>query len=142
LKLTEAIIGAVSVLSGFIALQMLSGKASLAAIKPEQGQEIIGLFLNVRSSGAAVAMVFLGLDFIVFFYLLFRSKYVPGILAGFGILSYSLILVNSLATILIPQNASVHSMVNYTSMIFFTPSILFELIIGFWLIIKDIKIQA
>lgn len=60
---------------------------------------------------------------------------------GFGILSYSLILVYSLANILVPQNATVLTMVNTISMIFFAPSILFELIIGLWLISKGINIQ-
>ena len=141
-KLVDAIIGAVNVLVAFLALQMVNGKAYVTVVKPEQLQDIAGLFFNIRANGATISMMFLGLGFIVFFYLLFKSKYVPGILAGFGILSYALILVNSLANILVPQNAAVLTMVNPISMIFMTPSILFELIIGFWLIWKGINVQA
>jgi hypothetical protein len=138
-KLIDAVIGTVNVLATFIVLQMVNGKAAMAVFKPEQLQDIAGLFFNIRANGAAIAMLFLGLGFIVFFYLLFKSKYVPGILAGFGILSYFLIFVNSLANILVPQNAAVLTMVNPISMIFMTPSILFELTIGFWLIFKGIN---
>ncbi len=141
LKLAESVVSAVIVLVSFIALQMLNGKASLTVIKPEQLQDILGLFLNVRSTGATISMVFLGLNFILFFYILFKSGYVPGILSAFGILSYSLILVYSLASILVPQNATVLSMVNPISMMFFTPSILFEIAIGLWLLIKGLKIS-
>jgi hypothetical protein len=139
-KLMDAIIGTVNVLVTFIVLQMVNGKAAMTVCKPEQLQDIAGLFFNIRSNGAAIAMLFLGLGFMVFFYLLFKSKYVPGILAGFGILSYFLIFVNSLANILVPQNAAVLTMVNPISMIFMTPSILFELTIGFWFIFKGINI--
>ena len=141
LKLAESVISAVIVLVSFISLQMLNGKASLTVIKPEQLQDILGLFLNVRSTGATISMVFLGLNFILFFYILFKSRYVPGILSAFGILSYSLILVYSFASILIPQNATVLSMVNPISMMFFTPSILFEIAIGLWLLIKGLNIK-
>jgi hypothetical protein len=141
-KLTDAIIGAVNALAAFLALQMVNGKACVTAFKPEQLQDIAGLFFNIRANGAAIAMLFLGLGFIVFFYLLFKSRYVPGILAGFGVLSYFLIFVNSLANILVPQNAAVLTMVNPVSMILMAPSILFELIIGFWLIGKGINVQV
>jgi hypothetical protein len=141
-KLIDAIVVIVNVLIAFIALQMLNGKAFLTAFKLEQLQDIAGLFFNIRANGATIAMLFLGLGFIVFFYLLFKSKYVPGILAGFGILAYFLIFVNSLANILVPRNAAVLTIVNPISMIFMAPSILFELTIGFWLIFKGINIQA
>ncbi len=141
LRILILIIVAVMVLVTFIALQMLNGKAYLTVFKPEQLQDIVGLFLNVRSTGSTISMVFLGLNLIVFLYLLFKSKYVPGILAGFGILSYSLILIYSLANILVPQNTTVLTMVNTISMIFFAPSILFELMIGLWLLFKGVNIQ-
>jgi len=140
-KLAESILVAVIVLVTFIALQMLNGKAYLTVFKPEQLQDIVGLFLNVRSTGSTISMIFLGLNLIVFFYLFFKSKYIPRLLAGFGILSYSLILVYSLANILVPQNATVLSMVNPISMIFFSPSVLFEIVIGLWLLFKGIKVQ-
>jgi MFS family permease len=141
LKLMEAIIAAVMVLVAFFALQMLNGTAYLTVFNPVQLQDIVGLFLTVRSTGSTISMVFLGLNLIIFLYLLFKSMYVPRILAGFGIFSYSLILVYSLANILVPQNATVLTMVNTISMIFFAPSVLFELMIGLWLIFKGINVR-
>lgn len=69
-KLMEAIIGAVMVLVAFFALQMLNGKANLTVFNPEQLQDIVGLFLTVRSTGSTISMVFLSLNLIVFLYLL------------------------------------------------------------------------
>jgi len=141
-KLIDAIVVIVNVLIAFIALQMLNGKAFLTALKPEQLQDIAGLFFNIRSNGTTIAMLFLGLGFIVFFYLLFKSRYVPRILAVFGIFSYALILANSLVNILVPQNSGVLTMVNAVSMIFMTPSIFFELAIGLWLLVKGVNVQV
>jgi hypothetical protein len=140
-KLLDAVIATVSVLASFIMLQMLNGKALLAAFKPGPLQEVAGLFFRLRSNGAAIAMLFLGLGFIVFFYLLFKSKYVPAILAGFGVFSYFLIFVNALADILIPRGAAVLEVVSPVGMIFMAPSVLFELAIGLWLLRKGIRVR-
>ena len=141
LKMVEAVIATVNVLITFIVLQMLNGKENMTVFKPEQLLDIVGLFFNIRINGATISMVFLGLGFMVFFYLLIKSKYIPGILAGFGFLSYLLILINSLLNILVPQNAAAMTMVNAISVILMTPSILFELTIGIWLLIKGINMQ-
>jgi hypothetical protein len=138
-KMMEAVIGTVNVLVAFIMLQILNGKAFLTVFKPEQLQDIAGLFFKLRSNGAAISMLFLGLGFMVFFHLLFKSGYVPRLLAGFGFFSYFLIFVNSSADILIPRNAAALTMVSPVGMVFMTPSILFELTIGLWLLIKGIR---
>ncbi len=136
LKLTEAILGAVIALCNFIALLILKGQA-LTAFKSEQIQALVGLFLNERISISAIPMVFLGLNLMVFFYLLFKSKYVPRILAGFGILSYALIFMYALITILSPNYAAIMII----QIICWVPSVLFELIFGLWLLIKGINVE-
>ncbi len=141
-KLMDAVIGTVNVLAAFMMLQMLNGKAFLTVFKPEQLQDIARLFFKLRSNGAAIVMLFLGLGFMAFFHLLFKSGYVPRLLAGFGVFSYFLIFVNSSADILLPRNAAALTMVSPVGMIFMTPSILFELAIGFWLIFKGINVQT
>jgi hypothetical protein len=140
-KLMDAVIGTANVLAAFIMLQMLNGKAFLTVFKPEQLQDIAGLFFKLRSNGAAIVMLFLGLGFMTFFHLLFKSGYVPRLLAGFGVFSYFLIFVNSVVDILVPRNAAALTMVSPVGMIFMSPSILFELTIGLWLLIKGIRVR-
>ena len=60
-----------------------------------------------------------------------------GILAGFGILSFALILVQSLLFILAPEYAT--RPIN--QILFWAPSGLFEIVIGLWLLIKGIRTQ-
>jgi hypothetical protein len=137
LKLAEAILVASIVLVSFIALQVLNSKAYLEVLTPEQLRIPVGFFLNVHTTLYSVPMVFLGLDMILFSYLFFKSKYIPRILAVFGILSFALILIHALMYILAPRYAAM--MIN--QIIFYAPSGLFEIIIGVWLLIKGVNVQ-
>ena len=87
---------AVTVLIPFIALQVLSGDLHLTAITQEQLQLPIGLIFNSHTAITSIPMVFLGLDMMIFSYLFLKSKYIPRALAMFGILSFALILIQSL----------------------------------------------
>jgi hypothetical protein len=138
LKLTEAILLAVIALSDFIALLILKGQAALALSEPERMLALVGLFFNMRISVSSIPMVFLGLNLMLFLYLLFQSKYVPGILAGFGILSYALIFIYALLTMLSPNYAAIMLIQS----ICWAPSCIFEVVIGLWLLLKGIKDQS
>ena len=137
LKLAEAIIVAVIVLVSFIALQILNGEAYLTAYSPEQLQAPVGFLLNKHTVLFSIPMIFLGLDMTVFSYLFFRSKYIPRILSGFGIISFILIFIHALMYILAPK----YAMMLIIQTVFYVPSGLFELIIGIWLLFKGIKVQ-
>ncbi|MGB2803934.1 MAG: DUF4386 domain-containing protein [Candidatus Zixiibacteriota bacterium] len=137
LKLAEAIIAAVIVLVSFIALQVLKGDAYLTVFTPEQLQVPVGLILNAHFAIYSIPMVFLGLDMMVFSYLFFKSKYIPRILAGFGILSFALIFIHALMFILAPKCATMP----INQIVFWAPSGLFEIIIGIWLLSKGLKVQ-
>ncbi len=137
LKLVEATIAAAIVLVSFIALQVLNGDANVTVFTPEQLQVSVGLILNAHTAIFSIPMVFLGLDMMVFSYLFFKSKYIPRILAGFGILSFALIFIHALMFILAPKYATMP----INQVIFWTPSGLFEIMIGIWLLSKGLKVQ-
>jgi hypothetical protein len=135
LKLVEAAIAVGIVLVSFIALQILNGEAYQTTFTPEQLQAPVGFLLNKHTAIYSIPMVFLGKDMILFSYLFFKSKYIPRILAGFGIISFAFILIHAFMFILAPKYATMP----INQIIFYTPSGLFELIIGVWLLTKGIK---
>ena len=137
-KLAEATLAAVIVLVTFIALQLLNGAAHITGFTPEQLQATVGFILNEHTVLYSFPMVFLGLDMMLFSYLLFKSKYIPGILASFGILSFALIFIHSFTTLIAPE----YAMRLTIQTICYTPSGLFEIIIGIWLLFKGIDTQA
>ena len=132
-RLAEAIIGGgATVLSGLIPLLLLKGEA---AFEPEQLQALVGLFLQVRSVGLDVALIFIGVGGTLFCYLFFTSKYVPRILAVWGMVTYLSMLVLSFVSILSPD------LPESTKMVIYAPGGLFEVIFGLWLLIKGVNIK-
>jgi len=133
LRFGEAIIGGVvTVLSGLIPLLLLDSEA---VFETKQLHALVGLFLNIRTAGLDIVMIFMGPGGIIFCYLFLKSKYVPGILAVWGIITYSTMLILSFVNILFPNLPEMISIVLYT------PGALFELIFGFWLFFKGVKVQ-
>jgi hypothetical protein len=133
LRFGEAIIGSVvTILSGLIPLLLLNGKA---VFETEQLHALVGLFLDVRIAGLDIVMIFMGPGGIIFCYLFLKSKYVPAILAVWGIITYSTMLILAFVNILY------HDLPETISIILYTSGALFEIVFGFWLFFKGVKVQ-
>ncbi len=132
-RVGEAILGSsIAVVSGLIPLLLLNGDA---AFETEQLHALVGLFLEVRNAGLDFVLIFIGLGGTIFCYLFYKSNYVPRILAAWGILTYLSMLILSLASILLPNFPEPMKMIVYA------PGGLFEIIFGFWLLIKGVKVR-
>jgi len=132
-RLAEAIVGgATTVISGLVPLLILGNEG---AFKPEEMESLVGLFLGVRGAGLDVVLIFIGMGGTLFFYLFFKSRYIPRILAAWGMLTYVTMLIVSFASILLPDISET------TKMIFYMPGGLFEILVGIWLLIKGINIE-
>jgi len=141
--LAEAILAAAMVLVAFIALQLLQGRSALSSPGPEQLLDLVGLYLSVRMAGHTISTVFLSLGMLVFMFLLLQSRFVPRALAGFGVASYSLMLLAALVNILVPGSpASMMSMQSTFDVICIVPSILFEVSAGLWLSFRGVDLRA
>ncbi len=138
IKLVEATISVAIVLVTFIGLQMLTNEAGLPVSTLEQLKVQLGLMINSHTAIFSIPMVFLGVDMIIFSYLFLRSRYIPRVLAVFGIISFTLILIHALMYIIAPAYAEMP----INQIIFWAPSGLFEIIIGMWLLIKGINIHS
>ncbi len=134
-RLIEAIMGCIAVLSSLVVLQLLYGENYSAVFEAEQLIALVGLNLDVQSAARSILIVFFGLGTIVFCYLLFKSKYIPRILAVFGIFSFLLMLIYSFVAILFPNLPAM------IQLVFHLPGLLFEVIIGLWLLIKGVNVE-
>ena len=135
LRSGEAILGAATVLISFIVLLLLNDKGYSTVFETEQLQALAGLFLNVRTAGLDIVLIFVGLGGTVFCYLFYKSKYVPRILATWGIFTYLSMLILAFVSILLPNHPAMIEIVLYALGTFF------ELIFGFWLLFKGINVQ-
>ena len=134
-RLGEAILGCLTVLGSFIVMLLLNGEEYSTVFETEQLQALVGLFLDVNSAVLSIVFVFLSLGTIVFCYLFFKSKYIPGILAAFGIFSFLLMLIGTFVSILLSKYAAMIQIISSP------PAILFEVTIGLWLLFKGVNVQ-
>jgi len=135
LRFGEAILGSATVLISFIVLGLLNANGYSTGIDTEQFQALVGLLLGVRTAALDIVLIFVGLGGTVFCYLFFMSKYVPRILATWGIFTYLSMLVLSFISILLPNHPEMLEIILYAL------GGLFELIFGFWLLIKGVSVN-
>jgi len=137
LKFVNAFLTLVIAFAHLIALQVLSSLASFTTTNQEQVKALVGVFLNNHISLTSIPGMFLGISMSIFLYLLLKSKYIPGVLAGFGFISYVLIFIYDLLFFLSPTFSSIP----IVQIVGWGPNVLFMPIIGFWLLIKGLNIQ-
>jgi hypothetical protein len=130
-RLGEAIIGGGATLLGGLMPLLLIRQAT--AYEAEQLQALVGLFLEVRNAGLDIVLVFVGVGGTLFCYLFYRSNYVPRILAAWGMFTYLSMLLLAFAGMLVPDIPESIKMTLYA------PGGLFELILGFWLMVKGVN---
>ena len=104
-----------------------AGQASAAWAKA-----LGSLAVQANTMAYWIAEMSLGLGGIFLCSLLFRTRLIPRLLAGWGVIGYAILLAGFIAEIF-----GIH-----ISLIFSIPGGLFELALGFWLIIKGFQPEA
>jgi hypothetical protein len=132
-RLAKCVIFAVTALTDFVALRLLSGAGYLRAFETKQLQALAGLFISARHDGGFIGAVFLGLGSTVFAYLWLKSRYIPRALAAWGIFSSLVLAIGILGIMVFPGLASV------VGSVYWLPIFVFEVTLGFWLLVKGIR---
>jgi len=147
-RLVESAVYAAITVSSFVVLSVLSGADYLQAFDLRQLQALSRLFLSARTSGFWVAMLFLSLGSTIYCYLLVRSRYITRALAYSGLVGSALGVLGLLAYFLFPESvaatfAAVRALPAAALVLLaliFAPIYGFEIIVGFWLLVKGVRI--
>jgi hypothetical protein len=123
-------------MNDFQVLRVLSGAEYLRGLEADRLQALARLSIDAHGDGYTVALVFFGIGSAVFCHLWLRSRYIPGALAGWGVLSSWLVAACSLAIIVFPD-LSERLIPGY-----FVPIFVFEVAMGSWLLIKGLRPTA
>ena len=132
--LVECSVAAATLGIDFAAVHSLTGPNSLPGLNTEQLQALARLLISLDAGGNRVAGLFFGLGSTLFCYLWFKSRYIPRLLAALGIIA-------SLVPTLIPLSAIVFASladVPLRRARSGIPIAIFEVIVGFWLLVKGI----
>ena len=133
-RLVECAMFGVVALNEFAALRFLSDASYLRAFNTEQLQALSRLFLTFHHPGGQIAIVFFGLGSTLFAYLWFKSRYIPRVLSAVGIVASLAVGAVTLITLVVPSFESA------VAPAYWIPIALFEVILGFWLLIRGIRI--
>jgi hypothetical protein len=130
--LAEAITLAVSKIGAF-ALIPLSLEYVKAGTPESSYFQTLGDFFyyGFDRQGWAIHMLFFCLGGILWYYLFYRSKYIPRVLSVWGVAAVSLVAIN-IMLMLYDRNIELQ-------MILLAPYLLFEALIGPWLMVKGIR---
>lgn len=147
-RLVESAVYAAITMSSFVVLSVLSGADYLQAFEPRQLQALVRLFLGAKTSGFWIAMLFLGLGSAIYCYLLVRSRYIPRVLALSGVAASVLGTLGLFSYFLFPGfvMASFEAVRALPAAglallaLILVPIFSFEFTIGFWLLIKGVRI--
>ena len=125
-RLAENMVLAVTTLSASALVIVSNANGTIDAT------ELIRTFTGIYGAGYMVGFFFLGLGSTLFSWLWWRSRWVPRVIAVFGILASSIMALGSLAIIANPAIRPI------LGMAYMAPMGIFELGLGLWLWIKGI----
>jgi Domain of unknown function (DUF4386) len=131
-RLVETAVVAVMAINTFDILTLESGSAYLKALPADQLQAMVRMAIETHNAGYNVGFAFFGLGSGAFCLAWYRSRYIPRMLAAWGILGSLLAAASTFVYTLSPALAGV---VEPTC---FVPIGTFELITGFWLLLKGL----
>jgi len=136
LRIVETAVTVAATLASLIAVRLLSGAEYLNVFKAGELHVLSRLARNAFGFGQDVGFIFFALGSTLFAYLLLRSRYIPRILAGWGVFASLLFATYNLVIIVFP---GVVETLMYVS---FAPIGIYEIVLGFWLLLKGAKIQT
>jgi len=134
-KLGESFLSGVMMIFGFLTLRLYTSPESSAAMGSDRTQALIGLTSHATSDAYNIQAIFFSIGSMLFFYLFFKSRYIPGILSAFGVFASICVTIACFGSLIFPEHAA-------TLQYGWAPIGIAELIAGFWLMVFGVKIQA
>jgi hypothetical protein len=123
-------------LNFFTALHLIGSTDYLHVFEADRLQALARLYLS-GSDAYYAGLLFWSLSSTLCSWLFFKSKYIPKVLAVFGVISSAWCVFCSIAYLIFPD------FVNIVSLDWFDwPMVLFELAIGCWLVFKGLRLPV
>lgn len=132
-RLVETTMACVAIINYYVAMQFVSDADHLKAFDSNQIQAMSILHYTYALTFIVVA-IFLGLGSTIFNYLLFKSGYIPKVLAAWGIFSSLLLMISQFAIVIFPEVEKTIIPACYV------PIAIDEIALGFWLLFKGANI--
>jgi hypothetical protein len=133
-RLVEATIFGVLSLVSFAALKLYVDADYMRAFDANQLSVLVNLRSVATSAGFNIAAIFFSMGSILFFYLFFKSTYIPKLLSGLGLFGSVLVPIVCFGSLMLPQHARV-------LVLGWIPVGLAEIFVGLWLLFKGVNVR-
>jgi Domain of unknown function (DUF4386) len=134
-RLGESLIGGVGMILGFVRLGLYTSPQPIGGVETAQSQALLGLARTAGFAEYNISAIFFSIGSILFFYLFFKSRYVPRILSAFGVFASVVVTVICFASLIFPEYAA-------TFQYGWAPMAIAEVTTGIWLMLFAVKTQA
>lgn len=131
-RLGESFIGSVGMIFGYVRLHLYTSPQSLGALGTDQSQALVDLTRHAGFAAYNIGAIFFSIGSILFYYLFFRSRYIPRILSAFGIFASVVVTVMCFASLIFPEHAA-------TLQYGWAPMAIAEVTTGIWLMLFAVK---
>lgn len=132
-RLVETTMACIAIINYYVAMQFVSDADHLKVFDSNQIQAL-SILHDTYALTFIVVAIFLGLGSTVFNYLLFKSGYIPKVLAAWGIFASLLLLISQFVIIIFPEVEKTIIPACYG------PIAIDEIALGFWLLFKGVNI--
>jgi hypothetical protein len=132
-RMVETTIACIAIINSYVAMQFVSDADYLKVFDTNKIQ-VLSILHDTYALSFVVVAIFLGLGSTIFNYLLFKSRYIPKVLAAWGIFASLLLLMSQFAIIVFPAVEKIIIPACYG------PIAIDEIALGFWLLIKGANI--
>jgi hypothetical protein len=132
-RLVETTVACVAIINYYVAMQFVGDADHLKAFDSNQIQAL-SILHDTYALTFIIVAIFLGLGSTIFNYLLFKSGYIPKVLAAWGIFSSLLLLISQFAIVIFPEVEKTIIPACYG------PIAIDEIALGFWLLFKGANI--
>ena len=133
-RLGESFIGCASMTFSFFRLGLYRSAQSIGAVGADQSQALVAATRAAGSATVNISALFFSIGSILFFYLFFKSRYIPRILSAFGVFASVMVTLMCFASLIFPERAA-------TLQYGWAPMAIAEVTTGFWLMFA-VKIPA
>jgi hypothetical protein len=131
-RLVESFIGGVGMIFGFVRLGLYASPQSQGALGTDQSQALVDLTRHAGFAAYNISAIFFSIGSILFFYLFFRSRYIPRILSALGVFASVVVTIMCFGILIFPEHAA-------TLQYGWAPMAIAEVTLGLWLLVKGIR---
>ena len=131
-RLAENAVLCVATINSLAILKLIGGPEYLKSFAGEQRNALVMLAYHTQGLAMSVGFVLLGLGSMLFACLLWKSDYVPKLIAGWGIFASLLLAASTLAVMAFPG-------LGVLTIAAMAPMGLYEIGLGLWLLVKGIS---